>query len=278
MHTAQILEKKEERETAPVAFFSTRSLALDIPMRVEVPLRALIKGCPKLKGTYVVYLHALLSDDGRSYVYYGITKRGWNLRFLEHTKSALQNDTRRLFPQKFNELVSARLAQRSGTVDPRPKLAGLITSICAVGLQEEAAMDVEEYLVDKYSFAQKHELGLNMIPGGREGIHALHRLVGDAHKGLADTEMREAALDTYFKQHPQLGIPKPGVAESWNDPAYAEAVICGRENRLSAEQVRQIRYLAAIGTPVGQIATQVGASNISQVRRVLTGRTYARIG
>ena len=37
--------------------------------------------------------------------------------------------------------------------------------------------------------------------------------------------MREAALDTYFKQHPQLGTPKPGVAESWNDPAYAEAVI-----------------------------------------------------
>jgi hypothetical protein len=86
------------------------------------------------------------------------------------------------------------------------------------------------------------------------------------------------ALDTYFKQHSQLGIPKPGVAESWNDPAYAEAVICGRENRLSAEQVRRIRYLAAIGTPDGQITTQVGASNISQVRRVLTGRTYARIG
>jgi hypothetical protein len=61
---------------------------LDIPMRLEIPLRAVIRGGPALYGTYSVYLHALLADDGTEFVYYGITKRGWNLRFAEHTKSA----------------------------------------------------------------------------------------------------------------------------------------------------------------------------------------------
>ena len=145
---ATVLENKEEKEKSPAAFFSMHSIALDMPMRVEVPLRALIKGGNKLKGTYSVYLHALLSDDGEEFLYYGITKRSWNLRFNEHTKAAVQENSHRLFPRKLNELIEARAAEISGEEDERPKLSGIVSAICAVGLDERAAMDVEEYLVD----------------------------------------------------------------------------------------------------------------------------------
>lgn len=274
---ATVLERKNEKEKSPAAFFSMRSMLLDIPMRVEVPLRALIKGGKKLKGTYSVYLHALLSDDGEEFLYYGITKRSWSLRFNEHTKAAVQKNPRRLFPQKLNELIEARVAEIHGAEDENPKLSGIVSAICAIGLDERAAMDVEEYLVDKYSLSSKHRNGLNMIPGGYEGIRSLHRMSLVKEGPFLDTEAREEVLDKYLQEHPQLGIPKPGVAEKWNDPAYAEAVICARENRLSADQVREIRYLAALGIGVDQITEQTGALNTGQVRRVIEGGTYTRI-
>jgi hypothetical protein len=50
---ATVLCKSDERETAPVAFFSMHSPTLDVPMRVEVPLRALMLGNPPLAGGYI---------------------------------------------------------------------------------------------------------------------------------------------------------------------------------------------------------------------------------
>ena len=173
LYCAQVLENKEEEETAPVVFFCTHSPTLDIPMRTEVPMRALIKGGPALKGTYSVYVHVLVSDNGNNFTYYGITKRDWNNRFTEHLRSAFQDGTRRLFALKLRELIDARTAQLYGTVTDTPKLKGVITAVCVVGLEEDLAMDIEEYLVDKYSLSSKHPNGMNMIPGGREGIRSL---------------------------------------------------------------------------------------------------------
>ena len=267
----------EDKTTAPAAFFNMHSLSLDVPMRVEVPLRTLLKGGQDLKGKYVVYLHALLTDDDREYVYYGITKRGWNRRFLEHTKTALGSETRRLFPNTLQELIRTHMDRRAGRRSDGVGLSGLVTAVCAAGVDEDAAMDVEEYLVDKYSLASKHPLGLNMIPGGKEGIRRLHELTGPQLGTSKDTEEREDALDRYLAQHPALGVPKPAIAEKWNDPTYAEAVICGRENRLTADQVREIRYLAALGNTKEAIRAGVGAIDLGQVERVLAGRTYGRI-
>lgn len=236
LHSATVIRNKSETETAPVVLLVTHSLALDIPMRIEIPLRALLRGGPDLEGKYVVYLHVLFSDDGSEYVYYGITKRGWNSRFSEHMKAALNLQQARLFPQKMADLIEARVAQIAGRNDPRPKLDGVITALCAVGVDEDMAKDIEEYLVDKYSLASKHPKGLNMIPGGREGIRVLHQLIGPREHRLTDTEDREGALVEFRAKHPHAGIPNPGVAAAWDDPGYAEAVICGRENRLSAEQ------------------------------------------
>ncbi len=142
------------------------SPTLDIPMRFEVPLRALIKGGPHLKGSYAVYLHTLLTNTGAAFVYYGITKRNVNVRFDEHSKAALEDNSTRLFPSKLNKLTQARVDFVYKKEKQSEMLDGIITTVCAIGLDEDAAMDTEEYLVDKYSLASKHSSGLNMIPGG----------------------------------------------------------------------------------------------------------------
>jgi hypothetical protein len=274
---ASVLEATKENETAPVVHLKMHSPTLDIPMRVEIPLRALINGGARLEGTYSVYLHALLCDAGQEFVYYGITKRGWNKRFTEHLETALGAGSRRLFPAKLNELLSARADHIRGENRTNPMLSGVITSICAVGLNEDSAMDAEEYLVDKYSLSSKHPNGLNMIPGGREGIRVLRRLSIGGEASLTESDEREEFLNEYLKVHPLFGRPNPGVAAMWDDPAYAEAVICGRENRLNAGQVREIRYLAAMGNNIRQIKDRIGAVDEGQVSRVLASRTYSRI-
>ena len=72
-----------------------------------------------------------------------------------------------------------------------------------------------------------------MIPGGRAGIAALHTL-RVSPKGLStspDTEQRDKMLEEHIRSNPRAGQPNQAVAAAWEDSAYAEAVICGRENR-----------------------------------------------
>lgn len=174
---ATVLRKTDERETAAVVFLSMNSPTLNIPMRVEVPLRALLVGNPSLLGTYTLYLHELQTDQGKSYVYYGITKRGWSLRFNEHTRAAVAQKSKRLLARTLNDLIEARAAELYGITDDRPKLAGLISAVCGVGMSRDDALDAEERLVDKYSLASKHPYGLNMIPGGLAGLKHARRFL-----------------------------------------------------------------------------------------------------
>jgi hypothetical protein len=176
---ATVLCKNDEQETAPVVFFSMHSPTLDVPMRVEVPLRALMLGNPPLADSYTLYVHALFSSDGPTYVYYGITKRGWSIRFNEHTRAAVAQRSKRLLARKLNELIDARAAELAGLRDDRPKLVGLISSVCGTGMSREAALLAEERMVDKYSLASKHPYGLNMIPGGLAGMRHIRRFLKD---------------------------------------------------------------------------------------------------
>ncbi len=48
------------------------------------------------------------------YLYYGVTKRGWGLRFDEHTKAALAKKSKRLLARTLNALVEARAEELYG--------------------------------------------------------------------------------------------------------------------------------------------------------------------
>jgi hypothetical protein len=79
-----------------------------------------------------------------------------------------------------------------------------------------------------------------------------------------------------LEAHPRKGLPAPWVAEKWRDNDWAVAQICGREGRLSVDQVRAIRALSE-EFDAEEIAERIGASNATQVERVLDGKTYTRI-
>ncbi len=137
----------------------------------------------------------------------------------------------------------------------------------------EQIMSWEEDFVDRYM-----ELGvsLNMIPGGFKGMRFLHK-----HRLLSSDRVsvkeRDAALVKYQRQHPKAGIPNLLISELWKDDEYAARIICGHEGRLSVQQVHEIRKLNGMGIPLEKIMKLVEASNVQQVKRVISGETYTRI-
>lgn len=267
----------------PALHVNLFSPILKIPQRIELPLRLVLKGLPPIEPTYSVYLHALRMNAGGVFVYYGITKRGWMLRFSEHVKAALAEESPLLFHRVLRESIYGRMAQLTTEVSsgiPESSAGHILHStqhvICVAGVDEETANASEEYLVQKYSF--RHPMGLNMIPGGRAGIAYLHQLraIGDQDDAPTD-EIRERALSAYLRQKPRKGLPNPAVARNWEDPSFAARVICGPAGRLAQEQLREIRRLASLGMPPRDISAAVGASSPEQVRRVVKGQTYGRV-
>lgn len=281
---APVAEHKDIVDMAPALHINLRSPSLDIPQRVEIPLRFVMKGLPKIESTYMVYLHALQMEDDATFVYYGITKRGWMKRFNEHMSNALRKHSRLLFPETLREGIMGRMIQLHGPEvvdigsDPAPKkiMVGNYHVVCAAGLDEHQAMATEEYLVEKYSFGLP--TGLNMIPGGKAGIAYLHRLnVLPTGRPVVLDEDREQILDSYLKDHPRKGLPNPLIAKLWKNDDYAVQIICSGERRLTVGQVQEIRRYAAEGMNVKAITRKVGARNERQVQNVIEGRTYARI-
>jgi hypothetical protein len=131
----------------------------------------------------------------------------------------------------------------------------------------------EEWAVDQQMAAGT---SLNMIPGGFKGMKFLHehRITNLPRVTI---EERDDAVKRYQALNPRAGIPNLLISQLWNDPEYAENVICGGEGRLTADQVRRIRGLSDVGTPIERITELVNARNQLQVERVLKGVTYSRI-
>ena len=87
-----------------------------------------------------------------------------------------------------NTLIEARAEELYGAGDERPKLAGIVSTLCGTGLSQAAAWEIEEYLVDNYSLAAKYPFGLNMIPGGRAGLAELQRRF--RRRGVAEVKAK----------------------------------------------------------------------------------------
>jgi hypothetical protein len=277
---ASVIKQNRIFNKQPALHINLRSPTLDIPQRIEIPLRHILKGLPSIDGTYIVYLHALKmltldTHEIQDRVYYGITKRDWMRRFGEHMKGAL-SDSPLLFHQALSEGIRSRSQQLKGEPVTGHILVGNYHVICAAGLDEQRAKDTEEYLVGKYSFAKA--AGLNMIPGGQAGLAYLHKLRGIGKDiGLLVDDDRDRLLEDYCRDHPRKGLPNPLIAKYWKDGDFAARVICGGENRLTIDQVRDIRAMAELGHQLAEICAAVGLSNELQVMRVVAGLTYSRV-
>lgn len=212
---------------------------------------------------YVLYQHIFgagssYPDDG--YFYVGVTTRSWQQRWKEHRR-AMENGSPLLFHRRMREELTAG------------RVTYIHHKVMGVTADLEALYASEEFLVEGHWRDTRH---LNMIPGGKSGLRYMreHGMLPERVVPLPDE--RDALVSAWLTKHPRKGLPAPWVAEKWRDDAWAVAQICGRDGRLSVEQVQAIRVLAATHSPA-HIAAHIGAASVEQVQRVLDHKTYTRV-
>ncbi len=229
----------------------------------SVPARFLIASNAWPKKAYVLYQHIFgegpsYPDDGFFYV--GVTTRSWQKRWMEHRR-AIEAGSLLLFHRKLREELSA---ERVTYI--HHKVMGITDDL-------EALYSTEEWLIEGHWVDTRR---LNMIPGGKSGLKYLRENGMLTERVVPLPDERDRLVETWLREHPRKGLPAPWVAEKWKDDEWAIAQICGRNDRLSVEQVRAIRELAKRYT-AETIAERIGARNKDQVQRVIDGETYTRI-
>ena len=229
----------------------------------SIPANLLLSPQHSPELAYVIYQH--IFGNGSSYpndgfFYVGVTKRSWQKRWSEH-KRAIDTGSPLLFHRRYRE------EKDKGRVTYiNHKVMGVTDNL-------ELLYAAEEFLVEGH---WDDERRLNMIPGGKSGLRYLREngLIEKSVVPLPDE--RYQIVDKWLRGNPRNGLPAPWVAEKWKDNAWAIAQICGRDGRLSVEQVRAIRELAKKHT-AEEIYERIGAKDVAQVTRVLDGRTYVRV-
>jgi hypothetical protein len=219
------------------------------------------KGWPR--KAFVLYQH-IFGDGGSypndGYFYVGVTTRSWQARWAEHRR-AMEVGSPLLFHRKLRD----------------EKAAGRVTyihhKVMAITDDVEKLYAAEEFLVGGH---WDDERRLNMIPGGKSGLRYMRDNGMLPERVVPLPDERDTIVAAWLNAHPRKGLPAPWVSDRWKNDAWAVAQICGRDGRLSVEQVRAIRALAA-DHEVSEIAARIGALNDDQVRRVLDGKTYTRV-
>lgn len=167
---SSIGQKLDAIDLPPAVHLNLQSPTMNIPQRVEIPLRYLVKGGPSLDGTFMVYLHALEINDKETFSYYGVTKRGWMKRFIEHLKLGVKKRSHRRFSKMLGDGVRGRYSKlgvgRQQKELEAKQLTGSYHVVCAAGRSRTNAYQIENYLIQKRSIASP--LGLNMIRGHRD--------------------------------------------------------------------------------------------------------------
>ena len=194
------------------------------------------------------------------YFYVGVTTRSWQDRWSEHRR-AMENGSPLLFHRKLREELGAS------------RVTYIHHKVMAITDDLEELYNAEEFLVRGHWDDARR---LNMIPGGKSGLKYLREngLLSKNATPLPDE--RDRLVSRWLEEHPRKGLPAPWVSDKWKDDAWAIAQICGRDDRLSQDQVRSIRELSNTYT-AEVIAERIGARNAEQVKRVIQGRTYSRV-
>lgn len=229
----------------------------------SVPAHLLLAPIGYPKKSFVLYQHIFgeggsYPDDG--YFYVGVTTRSWQARWTEHRRS-VETGSPLLFHRKLREELRAS------------RVSYIHHKVMAVTGDVEMLYAAEEYLVGAHWLDQRR---LNMIPGGKSGLKYLRENGMLSERAIPLPDERDRIIAKWLREHPRKGLPAPWVSERWKDNDWAISQICGRDGRLSVDQVREIRMLAIDHSPE-EICFRTGALNVSQVERVLAGKTYQRI-
>lgn len=269
------VQARQMPDPSPCRLNIVLDLSSDTSWRATMPLQFLLKDWGDANKGYQGYTHVInhslprmgtlmqmrerQANDKDSYYYVGITGRNWLQRLKEHY-GEIKQGSRKKFHRAWRESMGMNNVL-------------IISELRAINMSYEEAMNWEEERVDKIA---SDEHGLNMIPGGFKGLRLLHKL-GITSKVQIPLDERERAIDRYIQRNPRKGIPNLFVKALWEDDSHYLKVISGQAKLLTPSQVYKIRELNAKGLLPGKIAEEVGALNIKQVKKVISGRTYRRI-
>ena len=247
----------------------------ELSWKVIVPLQFLLKRWGDASQGYQGYIHTITHNvpryetfdqlyerqikDEDTYYYVGITGRNWLKRLSEHVNE-IHHGSRKSFHRAWRESMGMENVL-------------IVSSLMAINMTYDDAMNWEEKEVDRTSSDQ---YSLNMIPGGFKGLRHLHKL-GIISKVRVSSDERERAIEEYIRRNPRKGIPNPFIKALWENDDHYLKVIAARPKTLTPNQVNRIRELYNDGWSPEKITEEVGALNIVQVKRVISGKTYSRM-
>ena len=248
-----------------VVLHITVNEATGLTRSISLPLQALMMDYGDVTDGHQGYAHSLtFRDQDGDYLnqmyYVGITSRNWLVRMEEHLAEIRGGSNKRF-----------HAAWRAYTGDANVTLG---SELIVLNHSFEGIMDWEEEQVDAQMLAGK---SLNMIPGGFKGLRFLHehRLTEKLEVNL---EERDRAIAEYVRRDGlRPSVPNLFLAQLWRDDDFYLRVLASRSEVLTPGQVLSIRDLATKGRTAKQIFEVVGARNVEQVQRVLSGKTYTRI-
>ena len=110
-----------------------------------------------------------------------------------------------------------------------------------------------------------------------EGTMSLNTLMGalDASNNLFEKFKSERNVDPERAEEVLSRLSSASTV-NWQDPDYAEAVICNNDRNFDGHDVREIRLLSSLGASPEAIANKLNTSTI-RVKSVISKKTYGRI-
>jgi hypothetical protein len=187
----------------------------------------------------------------REPTYIGKTSQGLAHRALQHIQSAASGSNTRF-----------HLAMRGND-----KFLPMLPTFTPVNSypDSDAAYEAEDELIKFYA-VDNHEsiFTLNTVKSG----DALKELL-ERHPHLFGKVSREHAEEI-------LTSRKSATSLLWNDPDFAERVICNNPRNLDANTVRNIRFMASLGATRREIQRATGVSDM-RIKMLVGKKTYGRI-
>jgi len=175
---------------------------------------------------------AVSTDNNMSYI--GITKQGIHKRVMQHVREAKNH--RRYLLHRF-----------LGKQQDSQTYTGVLNRVLRTGLSFEEAMQAEEDLV--YS-ATLFPRGLNMIPGGHEGLRFLAKRNFHTNAKAMNKDKARVVTD-FFKRNPN----NPLLAlRLQSDDELISRIVCKNPRNFDVTEVRQIRAMAELGWTYSRVA------------------------
>ena len=182
-------------------------------------------------------------------VYIGKTRKGLAVRLRQHIGSMVKG--------------SATPFHRAMRGDSRTYPTIPIMTFVGSARTDEGAYDLEERHIERATL-EPTVFCLNSMKN-REAIQKLREQFPEAFK-TADPEEAEELL---FQS-------KQRMEKMWDDPTFAEAVICNNPRNFDYGEICQIRMMSRMGLPTTRIAKDLSAST-PRIEKLLRGETYSRI-